>query len=236
MDTAQRVVHEARRVANNAKQYLYRKRGSLSGKVQDLARVLDQAIERTEQMIAQTAAVQQGNVRLPERIISIFDTDARPIKRGKIHAPTEFGYKVLLQETEEKVITGYRVLDGNPNDDSLLVDAVEHHIKTFKRPPWAVATDRGFGRAANEVALKERGIKRCSLPLKGKLGKARKEYQSQSWFKMLQRWRAGGEATISLLKRKFGLNRSRFRGASGTKSWVGMGILVFNLRRIVALM
>jgi len=134
------------------------------------------------------------------------------------------------------VISGYQVLNGNPNDDTLLVAAIGNHIKTFGRPPRAVATDRGFGSHDNENALNEMGVKRCSLPRKGKLSKSRKKHQSQSWFKRLQRWRAGGEATISVLKRKYGLKRSRFRGASGTKTWVGLGVLTYNLRRIAAMM
>lgn len=236
MDTAQQVVAEAKQVIKNAKQYLYRHKEGLSKRVQQVVQSLGQAVERTEQVINQTIEVQQGKTRLPHGVVSIFDPEARPIKRGKLHAPTEFGYKVLLQETEEKVITGYQVLDGNPSDDTLLVGAVDHHIETFRRPPRAVATDRGFGNSNNEKALKERGVKRCSLPYKGKLSETRKEHQSQNWFKRLQRWRAGGEATISVLKRKFGLRRSRFRGASGIKSWVGLGILAYNLRKIATLM
>lgn len=235
LNAAQQVVAEAKQVIKNAKQNLYRHKDGLSQKAQQVVQSLVQAVALTEQVISQTIEVQQGKTRLPHRIVSIFDPEARPIKRGKLHAPAEFGYKVLLQETEEKMITGYRVLDGNPSDDTLLVGAVDHHIETFKRPPRAVATDRGFGSSKNEKALKERGVKRCSLPYKGKLSESRKEHQSQNWFKRLQRWRAGGEATISVLKRKFGLRRSRFRGVSGTKSWVGLGILAYNLRMIATL-
>lgn len=236
LKTAQQVVVEAGQVAKNARQYLYRQGNNPPKRVQFMTQALDRAIKLTEQVINQTIAVQQGNVRLPERMVSIFAPEARPIKRGKLHASTEFGHKVLLQETEERVVTGYQVLDGNPGDDSLLVDAVDQHLETFGRPPWAVATDRGFGSKANEIALKERGVRRCSLPLKGKLTKSRQEHQSRSWFKRLQRWRAGGEATISLLKRKYGLKRSLFRGVSGARAWVGLGVLTYNLRRIATLM
>jgi hypothetical protein len=53
--------------------------------------------------------------------------------------------------------------------------------------------------------------------------------QKQSWFKRLQRFRAGIEARISLLKRKFGLKRSRLRGSPGVHIWVGQGIFAYNL-------
>lgn len=236
MDNAQKVVNEAAKVLKNARHYLWRKNHNVSPKLQKTVQKLHETIERTKQIISQTAAVNQGNVRIPNRIISIFDTGARPIKRGKIPNPTEFGYKLLLTESEEKVITDYKVLDGNPSDDTLLEAAISRHIKTFARSPWAVATDRGFGSTQNEYVLENLGVQRCSLPRKGKLSKSRKKHQSQNWFRRLQRWRAGGEATISLLKRKYGIKRSRFRGADGTRTWVGLGILAYNLRKMASLM
>ena len=77
-----------------------------------------------------------------------------------------------------------------------------------------------FGSAKNEKELKDRGVKHISLPRKGKINTERKQMQSQPWFRRLQRWRAGGEAIISLLKRKFGLDRCRFRKNNGTETWV----------------
>lgn len=127
------------------------------------------------------------------------------------------------------------MLRGNPADDTLLLDAVEDHTETFKRPPRALATDRGFGSSGNEKGCRQLGVKQVSLPRKGKISKARKAYQLQGWFKRLQRWRAGGEATFSLLKRKYGLRRSFSRGYEGTATWVGYGILAHNLVRLVAL-
>lgn len=121
----------------------------------------------TKRIIAQTAKVQEGDTNIQDRVVSLFDPDARPIKRGKLKAPTEFGYKLLLRENEEKVITGYAVFKGNPGDDSLLQPAVTDHIQTFGRPPWGIATDRGFSSPANESALQELGVKRVSLPRKG---------------------------------------------------------------------
>lgn len=108
---------------------MWRKGHNVPAKLKDTARALQDTIDRTEQIISQTAAVQQGNTRIHNRIISMFDTEARPIRRGKVTAPTEFGYKLLLVESEEKIITDYQVLDGNPNDDTLLESAVDRYIK-----------------------------------------------------------------------------------------------------------
>lgn len=104
-------------------------------------------------------------------------------------------------------------------------------METFGVAPTAVAADRGFSSKKNETAIKALGVKWASLPRKGKKGQARTEHENQPWFKDLQRYRAAGEARISLLKRKYGLGRSRYRGLVGSKSWVGFGILTHNLDR-----
>ena len=236
METAQQVVEEADRVLKNARHYIWRKGKDVSTKARKLAEKLEDAITITEQVIDQTTQVQSGNTHIKDRVVSLFDRNARPIRKGKLSAPTEFGRKVLIQDTEEHVVTGYQVYEGNPSDDSLLTDAVDLHTKNVGRVPVNVATDRGFGTAKNEQTLTTLGIKRCILPRKGKIGTERKQYQSQPWFKRLQRWRAGGEAIISLLKRKYGLNRCRSRKPHGTQTWVGYGILAYNLKRIATLM
>ncbi len=144
---------------------------------------------------------------------------------------TEFGYKVRIDETESGFVTGYKVYIGNPFDDGMLLDAVKDHKKRFREAPRAVATDRGFSGKQNDIDLEKEGVLRRSLPRKGKKGKKRSEYEKELWFQDLQRFRAAGEAKISLLKRKYGLDRSRYRGYANTKNWVGFGIFTHNLVR-----
>lgn len=175
---------------------------------------------------------QNGNTHIPNRIVSVFDPDARPIPKGKLKAPTEFGYKVVLGESEERLITDYDVFVRNPSDESLLLDVVDHHKKITDSQLKEVATDRGFTSQDNERELMIRDVVNISLPCRGKTSKTRQEVERQSWFRRLQRWRAGQEATIGLLKSRYGLARSRSRWLPGTKSWVGFGVLAYNLRRL----
>lgn len=232
MDIAEKVVSEARQVLINSKHYAWRQ-GNKG--VSKLCGRLQKAIEITEKIINQTREVQRGNRHIPDRVVSIFDQDARPIQKGKLKSPTEFGYKVRLDETDERIITGYDVLKGNPSDDSLLHESIENHETLFGRQPRGVATDRGFGTKDNERLLQEKGVARVSLPRKGKKSSERRRYEKQPWFRRLQRFRAGGEGTISLLKRRYGLRRSLFRGHEGTRTWVGFGVMTHNLVRLCAL-
>jgi len=190
---------------------------------------LGEWIGAAEKVVRQTQEVIRGNRHLPRRLVSLFDVDARPIKRGKARADTEFGRKVLLGETDHGIITTYDVLEENPSDTALLKPAVKGHKRLFRKRLKALAADRGFYSQANEDWLKNSGVKRVSIPKKGKISGERRRYQKQSWFKRLQRFRAGIEARISLLKRKFGLKRSRLRGSPGVNIWVGQGIFTQNL-------
>ena len=93
---------------------------------------LGEWIEAAEKVVRQTQEEIKGNRHLPRRLVSLFDAGARPIKRGKSRADTEFGRKVLLGETDHGIITTYDVLEENPSDTALLkpvVKSVSGHPK-----------------------------------------------------------------------------------------------------------
>lgn len=92
-----------------------------------------------------------------------------------------------------------------------------------------VAADAGFYSSANEKKLEEMGVQRMSVPNRNTRSEARRLQQKQRWFKRGQRWRTGSEGRISVLKRRHGLNRSRYRGQDGMKLWVGLGVIADNL-------
>jgi IS5 family transposase len=194
-----------------------------------LGRQLDGWLTATQQVIEQTKAVLAGKVHLKNRVVSLFDLKARPIRKGKLRVDTEFGRKVLIGETDHGIITTYEVLEENPPDSTLLKSAVREHRRLFRRRLKAVAADRGYYSRRNEEWLKDTGVKQVSIPVRGKASAERLKQQRAPWYRRLQRFRAGSEGRISLLKRKFGLDRSLMRDNSGTDIWVGQGIFTHNL-------
>jgi IS5 family transposase len=196
---------------------------------EDIVRRLNSWIEAVEKVVEQTKEVIRGNRHLARRLVSLFDTGARPIRKGKSHKDTEFGRKVLIGETDHGIISTYEVLAENPADVTLLKDGIKGHRHLFRKRLKAVAGDRGFYSQANDDWLKMNGVRQVSIPVRGKANVESLAHQRQSWFKRLQCFRAGVEAKISLLKRKFGLNRSLMRGDEGAKIWVGQGIFTHNL-------
>lgn len=186
-------------------------------------------LEVMEKIIRQTEQVLEGRLSLPHRLVSIFATGARPIRRGKARAETEFGRKVLIGETDHGIITTYQVWEGNPADSTLLQGAVRGHRRLFRKRLKAVAADRGFYSQANEEWLKQGGVEHVGILVRGKASRERLREQKRSWFKRLQCFRAGSEGKISLLKRVFGLGRSPMRGDQGAEIWVGQGIFAYDL-------
>jgi IS5 family transposase len=235
LEVTRQVVRQAQRVVVNSRRAGRQQRGRAGATVQRLRAQLHTMVQRTTQVMAQTAQRLQGVLPIPDRLVSLFDPEARPIRRGKLNAKTEFGYKALLTETEDRLITHYEVHVGNPGDGGLLPAAFEQHVQAVGRRPRAAATDRGFGSKANEDFLTKRGVPRISLPYPGRLGATRRMHEHQRWFRRLQRWRAGQEATISLGSRKYQWRHSRLRGRDGADLWLGLGVLVANLDRLVAL-
>ena len=73
------------------------------------------------------------------------------------------------------------------------------------------------------------GVEKVAIPNKQTRSPARWALQRQRWFKRAQRWRVGSEGRISVLKRRHGLVRCRYRGPAGMERWVGFGVIANNL-------
>jgi IS5 family transposase len=180
-------------------------------------------------ILKQTRIVLGGNVHIPDRLVSLFDEGARPIQKGKTFPKTEFGRKVKVQEAEQGLVTDYEVHNGNPPDQPMLKPSVKKHTKIFGRPPKEVAADRGFHGPGQDEELHESGVKCVSIPVRGGKSGHRKRTEKSAWFRRLQRWRAGGEAKISLLKRKYGWRKTKVRGDASSEIAIGWGVIAQNI-------
>lgn len=203
--------------------------------IKETRKRLKDVVDLTDDIIRQTVRVLSGDIHIPGRKVSIFDSGASVIKKGKLGKEAEFGRKTSIAEAENGIITHYGVYRGNPSDKDILPEELSHYERLFGHAPREVSLDRGFYSEGNESLLMGHGVKRVSIPKPGKKSKERKEYESEYWFKRLQRFRAGSEAKISLLKRKFGLKRSLARGDENVIAWIGWGVFACNLWEIARL-
>jgi IS5 family transposase len=234
LNSTSRVVGQALRFANEIADGT--KRGKTVSETAALERLrgqLETMIPRVRQVIRQTKArIFGGETRTEGKIFSLFEPSTEIIRKGKASKPNEFGKMVKLQEAENQIITDYEVYDQRPNDAQLLVPAIEAHEAKFGRAPRVVAADAGFYSAKNEAAAEAKGVKRVSVPNRSTKSAERKRQQKKRWFRNGQKWRTGSEGRISVIKRRHGLNRCRYKGEAGMKRWVGLGVIADNLINI----
>jgi len=195
---------------------------------------LEHFVPLVRRVIAQTQArIFHDDTHYPDKVFSLFEPSSEAIRKGKAAKPTEFGKLLRVQEAENQIVVDYEVYEQRPEDQSLVVPTIEAHLRVFSRPPRLLAADRGFWSAANKRAAMQRGVKRVCIPALGKLKPEQAAEQRQRWFRRGQRWRVGCEGRISVLKRRDGLARCRYRGLEGMKRWVGWGMVSNNLQVLI---
>jgi IS5 family transposase len=139
---------------------------------------------------------------------------------------------VKLQEAENQIIVDYEVYDRRPNDCDLLIPALGAHRAKLGRVPRLVAADAAFYSAKRKADAKAMGVKRVCIPNRSTKSLERKREQKKRWFRDGQKWRTGCEGRISVVKRRHGLNRCRYKGFVGMNRWVGFGVIADNLINI----
>lgn len=227
---------DARHVALNAKRGLRHAGISASGKAAALVAELERTAAVVEAIASQTRVRLAGGV--PDgstRIVSLHDTDARPIAKGRLGKPVEFGYKAQVVDNADGIVLDHHVEIGNPPDAPMLVPAIARIKERFAKAPRAVTADRGYGEAAVDAGIGALGVAKVAIPRKGRPGLAREKVQRAKGFVKLVKWRTGSEARISCLKRDYGWSRSRIDGLAGAQTWCGWGVLAHNATKISAL-
>ena len=209
-----------------------RRRGRLARAVGDLSRLL----AATEQIIGQTRQRIAGTTpNGASRVVSLHDRDARPIAKGRLGKPVEFGYTGQIVDNDDGIVLDHDMQVGNPADAPQLAPAVQRVKDRAGRAPRTVTADRGYGEAAVDDALTDIGVHSVVIPRKGKPGLARQQLERRRTFCRTVKWRTGCEGRISTLKRGYGWDRTRLDSLEGAKTWTGQGIFTHNLTKIAAL-
>ena len=209
-----------------------RRRGRLRRAVNDLADLL----EATRRIAAQTRQRLAGST--PDgatRRVSVHDPDARPIAKGRLGKPVEFGYKGQVVDNEDGIVLDHDVQPGNPPDAPRLAPAIGRVRNRTKRAPRTVTADRGYGEKQVDDDLRDIGVRTVVIPRKGRPGKARQAEERRPAFRRTVKWRTGSEGRISNLKRNYGWDRTHLDGIDGARTWAGHGVFAHNLVKIGAM-
>ena len=195
---------------------------------------IDHFMPLVQKVISQTKRriLKGENVPTAEKIYSLFEPHSYVVRKGKSHKANEFGQVIKVQEADGGIITDYQTYSSQPDDAGEFIPSIQKHIDIFGRAPHLAAADRGFYSQDNEQRAHKMGVKRVCVPKRGKLSKERRRLQKSRWFKQGQRFRAGSEGRISVLKRAHGFDRCRNKGQAGFDGWIAWGVIAKNVRVI----
>lgn len=185
----------------------------------------------TEKVIDQASRRVLAGEKVPnaEKLFSVFEPHTELLMRGKATKPVEFGHLILLQQVEEKFITGYQVFERRPSDASLVDPILTNHERTFGQLPESFTADKGFYESMEKLRVLESRIPNVSIAKKGSRTETEAAREHHPIFRALQRFRAGIEGTISALKRVFKMCRCLYRSFRTYCSSVGAHVFAHNL-------
>ena len=245
LSDAKRLLGNAKRAVRKAKTEAARRKvegctdpaqGRRRGRLVRAVNHLTDLIKATSQIIVQTRQRLAGTMpAAASRRVSLHDPEARPIAKGRLGKPVEFGYKAQVCDNVDGIVLDHDVQPGNPPDAPRLAPCIGRVKKRTGKAPRTVAADRGYGEAAVDDELTELGVTKVVIPRKGRPSKARQAHEHTRHFRQTIKWRTGCEGRISHLKRNYGWNRTRLDTLEGARTWTGHGTFAHNLTKIAAL-
>ena len=166
--------------------------------------------------------------RVDDRIVSLHEPWVRPIVRGKVKAPTEFGAKVGIS-----LVDGYARVETLSwdafHEGTTLKEIVEAYHKDTGFYPERILADKAYRSRENLQYCKEHGI-RVSGPKLGRPPKDKALYRQQ----LHDEWKESGEraeveCVFGVGKRRYSLNRIMMRLQHTSELAIHTSILTMNL-------
>ena len=165
-------------------------------------------------------------VPVEEKIVSLSEAHTDIIVKGG--RDVQFGHKINLTTGTSGLVIDVTIEKGNPSDRVRLLPLLRRHKRLFGQAPERIAADGGYASAENLEQAKSLGVaavafdKRINLNIEDMTG-------DDGLYRELKRFRAGIEASISYLKRCFGLSRITWKGLCNFQSSVYLSIFTHNL-------
>ena len=183
--------------------------------------LVKRVIDQTERRV-----LHGESVPAEEKIVSIFEPHADIIRKDR--RGTYFGHKITLSTGRSGLVTDLVIEKGNPADSTLAIRSAERHAKLFGAAPERAAFDGGFASKKNLETIKFGGTSEACFSKPA--GVPVDEMTSTPRIRrILKHFRAGIEATISFLKRSFGLSRCTWSGLPRFRAYCWCSTVAHNL-------
>ena len=195
-----------------------------------------------ENIIAQVPAIiKQAHERIiggrklanKDKVLSLYDADVQVIKRGKSTGEVEFGNNLWLGENIDGFIVDYRLEKEKTSDAKQIEPAITRLVQEQSLPITSVWGDRGLHSAENEATLKANGIYSGLCPRD--VNELSERLKDEPKLREGLKRRAGTEARISIVIRKFMGVPARAKGFENREMMVGWAVLSHNLWKLARL-
>ncbi len=180
------------------------------------------------QVIDQTTRRVFNEEKVPasEKIFSLFEPHTDIIVKGS--RDIQYGHKLNLSTGRSGMVLDVVIESGNPADSEQFIPMIDRHIDNYGKAPRQAAADGGYASKENLEAARQRNIK--DIGFHKKRGLEILDMVKSPWvYRKLRNFRAGIEASISYLKRCFGLSRCNWKGLEHFKSYVWSSVVTHNL-------
>ncbi len=185
-------------------------------------------------LVAQQAMMHKTKTqRCDDRIVSISQPYVRPIIRGKQNKAVEFGAKLSVSLTGDKIACVDELRWDAFHEAQDLTSQVEAYKTRHGYYPEKVLADPLYGTRANRNYLKETGIHYAGKPL-GRPKKQTEENKCQLKLEKQQRHkdytqRIPIEGKFGQGKNAYGLNKIKAKTARTSYAWINSIFFVMNL-------
>ena len=174
----------------------------------------------------QTHQKLSGEKHIENRIVSLDEVDARPIKKGKTYPSCEFGTTFQVSFNRDGFMVTVENFIGQPGDKTLYPSTVELYRERMRAYPDLAVTDLGFH---SRINIQES---------KGKVQyvfMGRSEDVPEEKRDFCHRARSATEGFIAVAKNWRGFGRSLYRGFDGDKIWSRLCQAAHNLKKFLQL-
>lgn len=166
-----------------------------------------------------------GERHIQNRIVSLDEPDARPIKKGKKHPDCEFGSTLQLSFNRQGFMITMENFIGKPNDKTLWAGTADLFEKRMKGLPEHAIGDQGYRSQANLNIPK--GTPHIFVGKSSDVAEKKQDYCRKA--------RSATEGFISVAKNFRGFGRSLYRGTAGNRIWSLLCQTAYNLKKFLQL-
>jgi len=174
----------------------------------------------------QKSMIQTGSHSVDDRIVNLRQPHVRPIVRGKVSAPVEFGQKIAVS-----VVDGYTFIEkqswDNFSEGITLIDSVTKYRERHGVYPKVILADKTYRNRANIRFCKDNGI-RLAGP---RLGRPKEEEleaeKAQAYTDSCERNEV--ESKFGIGKRRYGLGLIMARLPFTAETEAAMNIFAMNV-------